>query len=242
LARARAAGAPAIWAFGTGAMRAAADGEAFAREVEAAAGVPCEVLSGAREAELAYRAARPIGGGPLLVADVGGRTTELTLGVEDSVLAAASLPLGALALTEAHGLGAEPSRASLEALAAAVDVVLAANDVPRLARARRARLVVSGGSATALAALDLGLDRWDGRRVHGHTLAAPGLATRFAIARADALEPGRAAILPAGAVVLERIAAAAGVTQVVVSTHGVRHAYLADRLAAAGVTADLRAI
>src|SRR5207253_2325571 len=82
-------GAPRVWAFATAALREAADGSATAGAIAATAGVLVEVLSGEREAALAY-AAVAAGETPLLVADVGGRTTELTLGVGERVLGAAS--------------------------------------------------------------------------------------------------------------------------------------------------------
>src|SRR6266403_1615903 len=94
---------------------------------------------------------------PGRAADVGGRTTELTLGVGERVLGAASLPLGALALTEAHG-------ADLDGAHAAVGAVLAASELPARARTVGARLAASGGTATALAALDLGLGAYVPRR------------------------------------------------------------------------------
>src|SRR5262249_54191293 len=97
-ARARAGGATHVWGFGTGAARDAAGGAGFVDDVARAAGMPVEVLSGDREARLAYDAARlGLGlGGPLLVVDVGGRTTELALGTDDHLATTASLPLGAL--------------------------------------------------------------------------------------------------------------------------------------------------
>jgi exopolyphosphatase/guanosine-5'-triphosphate,3'-diphosphate pyrophosphatase len=238
-ARARAAGAQRTWAFATGAVRDAADGAEFAAELESAAGVPLQVLSGEREACLAWAAAAAAvhaGDSPLLVADVGGWTTELTLGLGGDVLDVASLRLGALALTDAHG-------ADLRRLGGAVDAALA---VP--ARARGARLAASGGTATALAALDLGLAAYDPRRVHRHLLgraALEALVARLVAmpvaerAALPGLDPGRAAILPAGAVVLARIAAAIDAPAVTVSDHGVRHGYLRAALAAEGLRADL---
>ncbi len=237
--RARARGAPRVWAFATAALREAADGSATAGAIAATAGVPVEVLSGEREAALAY-AAVAAGETPLLVADVGGRTTELTLGVGERVLGAASLPLGALALTEAHG-------ADLDGAHAAVGAVLAASELPARARTAGARLAASGGTATALAALDLGLGAYVPRRVHGHVLARTALAGLTArLARMTAaeraalpgLDPGRGAILPAGALVLERVAGALGADRIVVSDHGVRHAYLRAALARDGLPAD----
>ena len=243
-ARARAAGADRVWAFATAAVRRAADGVAFAREVERAAGVPVEVLSGTREAALAYDAvahALPGPEGPLLVVDVGGGTTELTLGRGDTVEETASLPLGALSLAETAGGD----------LAARVDGLLAGS--PLLARAARtgARLAASGGTATALAALDLGLERYEPRRVHGHVLGRGTLEAlvarvaglpEAALASLAGLDPGRAAILPAGAVVLDRVVAATRAAEVTVSDHGVRHGYLRERLAEAGVGAHLGAL
>jgi len=243
-ARARRAGAERVWAFATAAVRRAGDGAAFAREVEHAAGVPVEVLSGMREAALAYAAVAhglPGLAGPLLVVDVGGGTTEITLGRDETVLETASLPLGALTLSEA-GAGR---------VAECVEPVLAGCDLLARAATSGARLAASGGTATALAALDLGLTGYDARRVHGHVLgraALEALVARVAalppaaLASLGGLDPGRAAILPAGAVLLGRVVAAAHASAVMVSDHGVRHAYLRERLAEGGVHVDLGAL
>jgi exopolyphosphatase/guanosine-5'-triphosphate,3'-diphosphate pyrophosphatase len=244
--RARDAGATSVWAFATGAARAASDGAEFARELEGSAGVPVEVVSGAREARLSYAAVgRGLGvSGPLLAIDIGGRTTELTLGEGERIEAAVSLELGALVLTDAHLHGDPPTSAELSAAAEAVATALRTSDLPARAGARGARLAASGGTATALAALDLGLEAYDAKRVHGHVLAYDSLralATRLAampLAERTAwraLDPGRAAILPAGALVLERVAAAAGAREVCVSDHGVRYGYLRERLLEVGL-------
>ena len=233
-ARARTAGARWTWAFATGAVRDATDGRDFAAELGATTGVPVEVLSGEREARLAHAAAAAaVGsdGAPLVVADIGGWTTELTFGVGDRVLDVASLRLGALALTEAHG-------ANLRRVTDAVDAALGGWDMPP--RARGARLAGSGGTATALAAVDLGLATYDPRRIHGHVLDAAALARLAACRDAPGLDPGRAAILPAGAAILARIVARIAASAVTVSDHGVRHGYLRAALAAEGVHADLR--
>jgi exopolyphosphatase/guanosine-5'-triphosphate,3'-diphosphate pyrophosphatase len=246
--RARAAGATQVWAFATGAMRAAADGREFARELARAADAPVEILTGAREARLAYAAvARGLGvAGPLLAIDLGGRTTELTLGTGERSEDGVSLELGALALSESCLHGDPPTRSELEAAAVAAAVALATTDIPARARRCGARLAASGGTATALAALDLGLETWDASRVHGHVLSTEtlhALVQRLAAmplaerTRLRALDSGRAAILPAGALVLERVALAAGVPELWVSDHGVRHGYLRERLLAADVEA-----
>jgi exopolyphosphatase / guanosine-5'-triphosphate,3'-diphosphate pyrophosphatase len=241
-ARARARGARAVWAFGTAAMRRAADGAAFGREIEAACCVPVAVLTGEEEARLAYAAAavdHP--GGALFAVDVGGGTTELTLGQDARVVACTSLPLGALALTEAYLRSDPPAVAERARVEAAIGAALATTDLPARARAAGAAMVASGGTVSALGVLDLGLAAWDRERVHGHLLAYDRLAALVdrlcampAAARSalGAVDPERAAILPAGALVLAGVATAAGAGAVRVGERGVRHAYLAARLAA----------
>src|SRR5262249_60271260 len=86
--------------------------------------------------------------------------------------------------------------------------VLEQSAAPARPRAVGARLVASGGTATALAALDLGLREYAPARVHGHPMSraglaalAAGLATMPASVRnaLPGVDPGRGVILPAGA-------------------------------------------
>jgi exopolyphosphatase/guanosine-5'-triphosphate,3'-diphosphate pyrophosphatase len=132
-----------------------------------------------------------------------------------------------------------PRATAAARLAAAVDAALATTELPQRARAAGAALAASGGTASALASLDLGLAAYDPARVHGHVLEAAALSAvaprLLAMATAEGagvrgLDPARAAILPAGAVVLARIARATGAAMVRVSDRGVRHAYLCERL------------
>jgi exopolyphosphatase/guanosine-5'-triphosphate,3'-diphosphate pyrophosphatase len=227
--RARELGASRIVALGTAAMRVAGDGPAFAREVEEASGVRVAILSGAEEARLAYEAVAPGGEeGPLLAVDVGGRSTELVLGEGARIEDTRSLPLGALSLTEEVLRDRPAAPDAVAAVRAHVARVLAGDDLPARARVRGARLVASGGTATALAALDLGLTAYDRERVHGYLVETErlvGLAVAAGAAGLGPLDPGRRRILPAGAVVLESVARGAGASRVVVSDRGIRHAH-----------------
>ncbi len=234
VARARRLGTSRCWAFATGAVRRASDGAAFAADLAGGAGCPVEVLSGDEEAALAYAAvshALAERAQPVVAVDVGGATTEVTVGCGERIAATMSLGLGALTLTE-HGADA----------AAEVERILRRAALP--ADIAGATVLCSGGTATALAALDLGLATYDPARVHGHALP---------VARLDALaagghllpgvlDEGRARILPAGALILARVAGVVGAATIRVSEHGVRHAYLRRRLALEGVATDLRTL
>jgi exopolyphosphatase/guanosine-5'-triphosphate,3'-diphosphate pyrophosphatase len=234
VARARGAGARHCWAFATGATRRATDGEAFAADLARAAGCGVEVLSGDEEATLAYAAVRHAlgdAGRDLLAVDVGGATTELTLGRGEIVAARTSLSLGALTLTEGGG-------------DVAAEVARALDGSALLADGAGADMVSCGGTATTLAALDLGLTTYDPARVHGHRLPVARLAdlARGATPLPGVLDAERARILPAGALVLAGVARAAGAVSIRVSEHGVRHGYLRRQLSREGVEADLRAL
>lgn len=231
--RARARGATVVYGFATGAARRAVDGCDFVAELARIAGLTAEVLSGEAEAVLAYRAAARADVPACAVADIGGGTTEITLGHGATVQSSVSLPLGALALTEAHGVATDPAASA--SLRAAVTTMLASQPILAAIRDGRVPLVASGGTATALAALALGLERYDPVCVHGFELTRAALdAALVTLARPGppppGLDAGRAEILPAGALVLASIMDAVVATRVRVSDRGVRHAYLLDRL------------
>jgi len=100
------------------------------------------------------------------------------------------------------------------------------------ARELGARPVVALGTAAMRAAAD-GLVAYDRERVHGHGLATERLlGLALSAPTGGVLDDDRRQILPAGAVVLEVVARAAGAARVVVSDHGIRHARARALLAA----------
>ena len=79
------------------------------------------------------------------------------------------------------------------------------------------------GTVTALAALDLGLVEYDATRVHGHRLTRAGVAVqleRLAALpleerrRVPGLEPDRAPVIVAGAVILREVLDRYGLTEI----------------------------
>jgi exopolyphosphatase/guanosine-5'-triphosphate,3'-diphosphate pyrophosphatase len=91
-----------VYPLATSSIRDAANAADVVRYVAGETGVELQFLSGRREAELAYLAARRWYGaeaGPLLVLDIGGGTVELAAGCGDRATFARSLPLGARSMT-----------------------------------------------------------------------------------------------------------------------------------------------
>jgi len=91
-----------VLAYGTAALREAANGAAAVERLETETGVRVKVITGIREAQLIFEAVRAsvlIDPGPALCADLGGGSLELSVGGRTGLLYATSLHLGVGRLT-----------------------------------------------------------------------------------------------------------------------------------------------
>lgn len=159
----------------TSAVRDAEDRERFFAGVrDRTGGIEAEVLSGDEEAATMFRGAATALDvpRPTLLLDVGGGSTELVVGEGEGGLAGAvSLQLGSVRLTERCLLSDPPAVEELEA-AREEAVARCAEGADRLAAAGAdptscAALVGVAGTVTTLAALHLGLERYDPEPIHG---------------------------------------------------------------------------
>lgn len=211
----------------TSATRDADNRADFVAMVQQALGVEPEVISGDEEAALSFRGATAgldPGDGPFLVMDIGGGSTELVLGTT-SVEAARSVDVGCVRLTERHLTDDPPTQAQVEAATADVDAaIFSALEVVPAERARTA--VGLAGSVTTVAALALGLERYDPERIHlsriprarVHEIATALLSmTRANRSRLPVMHPGRVDVIGGGALVLDRAMALLSLDEVVVS-------------------------
>ncbi|MBB2900250.1 exopolyphosphatase/guanosine-5'-triphosphate,3'-diphosphate pyrophosphatase [Kineococcus radiotolerans] len=215
----------------TSASRDVANRDEFAAGVLSRLGVLPDVVTGEEEAALGFAGAtRELGGagGPFLVVDLGGGSTELVLGERD-VESARSLDVGSVRLTERHLHDDPPTPAQVAAARADVEAALAGSDVP-LARTRT--LVGVAGSITTITAAALDLAQYVPGALHGVRLPVAQVrdacdrllrATRAERAALPFVHPGRVDVIGAGALVwravLERVEAEAGITEVVTSEH-----------------------
>jgi len=218
------AGSARTLAFATSAVRDAENGEAFLGEVEWSYGFKTRLLSGDEEALLTFRgvsAGRKLSPGTLVI-DVGGGSTELSLGGPEGVAFHTSLDLGCVRLTERFGTDFGSTAAHARELLA--------EDLP-------ADLVPTGtigvaGTITTLATLDLGLENEDPEVVHGHRLSAETVASwterleGMSVEEIRALRgmhPERAPVITAGAVVVRETLAHFGIETLEVSEHDIMH-------------------
>jgi exopolyphosphatase/guanosine-5'-triphosphate,3'-diphosphate pyrophosphatase len=238
---ARELGARVVACVATSAARDAANGGEFFDAARAAAELSPEVIPGDEEARLVWASAwRDFGraGEPLAVLDVGGGSTELSYGDGDAPRGRTSLQVGAVRLTERHVRGDPPSAAEVDRLrAAAREAVRPLAALP--GRAPGGRLVGVAGTVTTLAAVSQSLPVYDAGKVHGSalslqeierlaaTLAALAVRERAAL---PGMEPKRADVILAGAVVVAEAMRATGFDRLTVSDRGVRWGLLYDRL------------
>jgi exopolyphosphatase/guanosine-5'-triphosphate,3'-diphosphate pyrophosphatase len=231
-----------IAAVGTEALRRAHNAGAFLGPAAEILGTAVEVIDGEREAALTFRATvesfPDLRIGELAVVDIGGGSTEIVLATDGNVDFRTSLPVGSVRLTEAL-VHHDPATAEEQAsIAATVDAAIRDLPVPRTP----ATLVGVAGTVTSLAAMALQLASYDPARVHGFRLSRAdlareigrlGAATQAQRERMIGLDPRRADVILAGALILDRIAAATNADEVRVSDRGIRWG-LAYELAALG--------
>jgi exopolyphosphatase / guanosine-5'-triphosphate,3'-diphosphate pyrophosphatase len=207
-------GAERTLAVATSAVRDAENGEAFLGEVEWSYGFTTRLLSGDEEAELTRRGVDPKPG--TLVVDIGGGSTELI--VDDFHT---SLDIGSVRYTERCVHTDPPDPQELDEISRAVHTILEEH-----VQVKAQSAIGVAGTLTTLAALDLGLEQYDRERVHGHRLTTA--AARMQLARLAALplherrelpaiEPDRAPVIVAGAVILVSILDHFGLDEIEVS-------------------------
>jgi exopolyphosphatase/guanosine-5'-triphosphate,3'-diphosphate pyrophosphatase len=216
----------------TSAARDAQNGSEFLARVMAETGLEPEIIGGDREAELMFAAARhdfgPAASRSLAVIDIGGGSTEVAIDVDRPSRFLTSLAIGSVRLHERCG---DDRFAVVAAVERELSVVPPAH--------AGAEVVGIAGTWTTLATLALELPTYSAERVHGHRMSVDAVAAladrlwRLTLSERlllPGLQPGRADVIPVGAIIAERTLRALGASEVVVSDRGVRWGLLYQEL------------
>jgi exopolyphosphatase/guanosine-5'-triphosphate,3'-diphosphate pyrophosphatase len=239
---ARSLGAEAIAVSATSAARDAQNGAEFLEAAKARAGVTVEIISGEQEAQLSFASAHMDFGseaaGPLLVIDIGGGSTEFIYGNSAGrVDFRHSYDVGSVRLTERFIRTDPISPEERERVTSHLRQTFSSLPPPPPA----AELVGVAGTVTTLYSLHHRIDPYDATRVHGGTLTSAQLeqlvfrlcelplAERRAL---PGLQPKRADVIPAGALILREALRALGLDQCRVSDRGLRWGLMAHRFGA----------
>lgn len=204
-------------AIATSAARDAANREEFLGRVERALGVRPELVSGAEEARLAWEGAKS--GLSLdaraMVCDIGGGSTELVSGDWRT-----SIDIGSVRLSDRCLPDRPATSAQMDAARSHVAELLAGIELGS------PQMVGVAGTWTSLGAIDLELPRYERDLVHGHMLTSGRLSllverlSHMSVeetAAIPSLDPKRAPVILAGAVVAAGVVAAVGSETVLVS-------------------------
>ena len=240
-------GARAVRLVATSATRDASNSAEFTSGVRRILGIDPEVVSGDQEAYLSFYGATAElakagragtagpgeeSGAPYLVVDIGGGSTEFVLGSPGAAaagLAAISVNIGSVRLTERHFHDDPPAEAQIAGATADIDTALetAARAVP-VAEART--LVGLAGSVTTVTAVALGLTSYDPALTH-HARVRAGRVhevtelllrqDRAQRAENQAIHPGRVDVIAAGALILDRVLRQYGFAELVASEHDI---------------------
>jgi exopolyphosphatase/guanosine-5'-triphosphate,3'-diphosphate pyrophosphatase len=223
-------------AIATSAVREAANGRAFIREVFRRHKVRIDVISGEEEAQLAFRSAARhfnLEGRSTAVVDIGGGSVEVILSAGMAIDQVHSLPLGAVRVTE-RLVRSDPLREKhWKLMQKEIDGgIRSAIGRP----SHRAEIMVgSGGSFTALAHMA----KWQREGRHGsvqgyvltpaeviHLLDRLREAPLEVRRQIPGLSPDRADIIVAGATVIARLVKRLGTQQILVNERGIRDGLL----------------
>lgn len=208
----------------TEACRRALNGAEFLARVQRVTGLRFDVLSQDDEARLALLGCLPLidpGADHVLLVDIGGGSTEL-LWLDRSgpgearVRCTQSVPMGVVELAEVFG--SEPDAEAFDAMVRHVQRLLVPIEAVHRIRLRlaagRSQMIGTSGTVTTLAAVHLGLRRYDRRRVDGLIIEPAAIEavsrrlrsmTNAARAANPCIGPGRADLVVAGCAILEAI-------------------------------------
>jgi exopolyphosphatase / guanosine-5'-triphosphate,3'-diphosphate pyrophosphatase len=202
VAEARRFGARRFVAVATEAIRIARNGEAFLQELRESLGLEVSVVSGDREAELAFLGLDPRidRSGVLVMADIGGASTEIVEAHEGMPARSISLAMGSGRLTDQFVVADPPAPAELHVCREAAREMIGREPW----RHPCDRLVITGGTAEYAQRM---LDRdWpattgDVNRLLDMASTIPSLD----LSRMTGANPMRARVLPAGIAIVAAI-------------------------------------
>ncbi len=218
---------------GTSALRDASNRDVIISKVKEECVFEIELLSGTDESLFSYRGA--MCGlqshelqGIVAALDIGGGSTELSIGENGKYLHGKSINIGAVRIKERF-----LSKINEESVESARECIRSEFKKAFDSTIQNHRLIAVAGTPTALAAMKLQLQIFDARKVNGTVLTIEEidglvkelfiLSDRQLIHKYPAVHPSRADILPSGALILQEILKYLNLKKVRVSSYGLRY-------------------
>jgi len=227
-----------IIAFGTSALRSAKNRDVFLNFIKKELSIEVKVISNEEEAKLTY-----LGAAfdylqsnliyDILAIDIGGGSTEIIYGKGRKIEAFKSVEIGSVRLTERILNKYPPKQEQIEK---AIDLIKEhIKDIPKISSITKAMGVA--GTLTTLAAVDLKMETFEPKLVHGHLLTYSNIQAIFQelklltyeqLKKHPYIHPMRADIILAGTLILIEIMNKLNLETITVSTYGLRYGMLAE--------------
>lgn len=213
----------------TSAVREASNAREFLSRIKKELALKVEILSGEEEAYISFKGAISdprFSAEKFLVIDVGGGSTELTLGSQTNIDKFHSFDLGCVRLTETFLFHDPVLYEEIEGLRAHVYQQIKDVFDPRLLIDKEGLAIAVAGTPTSLVAIKFSLEVYDSQKVHGQKLYREEvenlLSLLFQVSLAErkkitGLEAERADVIIAGTAILAEIMGYFGLQGVVVS-------------------------
>jgi exopolyphosphatase/guanosine-5'-triphosphate,3'-diphosphate pyrophosphatase len=223
-------------AVGTSALRDAENRDEILAHWRRTFDIDVRVISSEEEARMTYLGTlsnAPDDQKKRAVVDIGGGSTEITLGMGRRVLDRFSVQLGAVRLTERYWTGYPPASDRIAQAREEIRAILG----EKRGSMDPATWSAVAGTPTTLAAMALSLDRFEPSAIDGYQLTRAFVSnsvaqilslTRDELGRHPQIHPQRADIMGAGALILEGVMELYGITAVTVSVRGLRYGVALD--------------
>jgi len=227
-------GADQIFVVATEAIRQAANGAEFLQDVQRETGLEVQIISGTAEAVLTFLGAiyelkrEPDAPAQVGVMDLGGGSLELITAKNAYITWRTSVPIGSGWLHDRYLPSDPPTYSEIAVADTFLQTYLQNMNIKRFPPA----LIVTGGSANSLLRLvykAFHLDAGVNRLTHDDLVRCMGLLIALPaeeIAGRYEQPVDRARILPAGALIIQKVMARLGLTEIRVSPHGIREGVL----------------
>lgn len=213
---------------GTSALRDAVNRDVFIEKAREKSGIKVEVIAGEKEAELGFRGVLmgASAEGNLLILDIGGGSTEFIFGNNDGIIKSVSIDIGALRLTEKFRGFEKDAELYSEMINFIKEKT---NDIIEYLRECEISTVCGiGGTITSMSAINQKLEVYSMEKVHQSVITAEDADNISEMLRHSTeedrksmkgLQPKRADIITAGAVILDTIIKSLDIDRVVVSEY-----------------------
>ncbi len=225
-----------VFAVGTSALRDSKNTDTFLKKAKSITDIDIEVISGDKEAELTLKGVLSNFNdkgvenykNKILIIDIGGGSTEWIFYTNNNIRKG-SLPLGAIKLYENFITKEPPNIAELKQFKEYLHSQIITTGLQGNYNLSDIKFVATGGTPTTLAAIDMGLSKYNGDKINMHKIDRPTLQAIFErliktplIERNKiiGLEPNRTDIIITGTLILQGFMEFFNFQELIVSDYG----------------------